>query len=144
MEGSREPNHIADEVFSPIIELIPEGNRKIDLPEWHGLLHGHDAMEKCSGWAEVRPIDAHLVERLGIHDVEAAVSVHRYFGESLWADDRVDNKRIPPRVRDGIRMVSPVKGYGRLRPPKEGRCGRLGRVDLAACDLLTTFGVVGR
>ena len=101
-------------------------------------------MKRCSGWVEVRPIDAHLVERLGVHDVEATASVHQYFGESLWADDRVDHKRISPRVRDGVQMVGPVEGYGGLRPPEEGRCGRLGRVNLAACDLLKVFGVKGR
>ena len=40
MEGSREPNHLEGEGFSPIIELIPKGNGQIDLPEWHGLLLG--------------------------------------------------------------------------------------------------------
>ena len=71
-------------------------------------------MKRCSGWAEVCLVDAHLVERLGVHDVEAAASIHQYFGESLWADDRVDDKRIPPLVWDGIRMVGLVKGYGRF------------------------------
>ena len=78
-------------------------------------------MERHLGWVEVRLVDAHHVECLGIHDVEAAAYVHQYFGESLWPNDRVDDKRIPPRVRDGIWMVGPVEGYGGLRPPeKEG------------------------
>jgi len=41
-------------------------------------------------------------------------------------------------------MIGTVEGYGGLRPPEEGRCGRLGGVDLKACDLLAAFGVVGR
>ena len=53
-------------------------------------------MERCSDQAEVRSVDAHLVERLGVHDVEAAASVHQYFRESLRANDQVDYKRIPP------------------------------------------------
>ena len=76
MESSREPNHLKGEGFSPIIELIPEGNGQIDLSEWHGLLSGDDAVERRSDWAEVRSVDAHYVERLRIHDVEAAASVH--------------------------------------------------------------------
>ena len=112
MEGSGEPNHLKGEGFHPIIELIPEGNGQIDLSEWHGLLPRHDAVKRCLGWAEAHPVDAHLVERLGVHDVEAATSVHQYFRESLWADDRVDNKRVPFRVWDGIWMVGPVEGYG--------------------------------
>ena len=71
-------------------------------------------MERHSDWAEVRPVDAHLVERLGVHDVGAAAFVHQYFREPLWADDRVDNKWVPSWVWDGIRMVGPVEGYGGL------------------------------
>ena len=89
-------------------------------------------------------VDAHLVERLGVHDVEAAASVHQHFCESLWADDWVDYQWIPSRVWDGIRMVGPVEGYGGFRPPEEGRRGRSGRVDLVARDLLAAFGVIGR
>jgi len=101
-------------------------------------------MESRSGWSDARSVNTHSVEHLGVHDVEAAASIHQYFGESLWADNWVDHKRISPRVGDSIRMVGPIKGYSRLRPPEEGRCGRLGHVDLAARDLLTAFGVIGR
>ena len=76
-------------------------------------------MERRSNGAEVRLVDAHLVEHLCVHDVEAAASIHRYFHEPLWADDRVDDKRVPSRVWDGIRMVGPVEGYGGLQPPEE-------------------------
>ena len=71
-------------------------------------------MERCSDGMEVRSVDAHLVERLGVHDVEAAASVHQYFREPLWTDDRIDDKWVPSRVWDGIRMVGLVKGYGRF------------------------------
>ena len=144
MEGLGESNHLEGEGLSPIIELIPKGDGQIDLSKWHGLLPGHNAVKRRSGWVEACPIDAHHVEHLGVHDVEATVSVHQYFGESLWADDWVDHKRISSWVWDSIRMVSPIKGYGGFRPPEDGRCGRLGRVDLVACDLLATFGVIGR
>ena len=143
MEGSGEPNYLKGEGLSPVIELVPKGDGQIDLSQWHGLFPEHNAVKRCSGWAEVRLVDAHLVECLGVHDVEATTSIHQYFGELLWTDDRVDDKRIPPWVWDGIRMVGLVEGYGGLRPPEEGRCGQLGRVDLAACDLLTMFGVIG-
>ena len=87
MEGSKEPNHLEGEGLSPVIELIPKGNRQIDLLEWHGLLPGHDAIKGHLGWEEARPVDAHHVEHLSVHEVEAAASVHQYFGESLWAND---------------------------------------------------------
>ena len=69
-------------------------------------------MERRSDGAEFRSVDAHPVECLGIHDVEAAASVRQYFRESLWANDRIDNKRVPSRVWDDIQMVGLVKGYG--------------------------------
>ena len=97
-------------------------------------------MERCSGWEEVCPVDAHLVEHLGVHDVEAAAPVHQYFCESLWADNWVDQKRISPRVWDGIGMASPIEGYGGFRPPEEGRRGRSGYIDLAVHDLLAALG----
>ena len=128
MKSSGEPNHLKGESLSPIIELIPKGNGQIDLPKWHGLFPGHDAMKRRSGWAEGCPVIAHHIERLGVHNVEAAASIDQHFGESFWADDWVNHKRISSRVWDSIQMVGPIEGYGGLRPPEEGRCGRLGRV----------------
>ena len=63
-------------------------------------------MEGCSDGTEVRSIDAHLVERFGVHEVEAAASVHQYLCEPLWADDWVDDERVSSWV------VGPVEGYG--------------------------------
>ena len=114
MVGLVEPDHLKCKGFRPIIGRIPEGDGQIDLPKWHGLLLGHDAMERRSGWAETCPVDTYLIERLGIHDVEAAASIHQYFSEPLRADDRVNHEQISSWVRGAIRMVSPIKGYGGL------------------------------
>ena len=100
--------------LSPVIGPIPESDGQIDLPQWHGLPTRHDAMERRSDGTEVRSVDAHLVERLGVHDVEAAASIHQYFGELLRANDRVDHERISPRMWDALRMVGPIEGYDRL------------------------------
>ena len=102
MVGFVEPNHFEGEGLHPIGGWTPKGDGQIDLPKWHGLLSRHDAMERCLSWVEACPVDAHLVERLGVHDVEAAASIHQYFGESLRADDRVDHERISPRMRDAL------------------------------------------
>ena len=40
-------------------------------------------------------------------------------------------------------MVGLIKGYGGLRPLKESRRSRLGRIDLAAHELLMALGVIG-
>ena len=76
MESSGEPYHVKGEGFSPVIGPIPKSDGQIDLPEWYGLFARYDAMEGRSDGAEVCSVDAHLVECLGIHDVEAAASVH--------------------------------------------------------------------
>ena len=138
-----EPYHLEGEGLHPIIGWIPECDGQIDLPKWHSLLSRHDTVERHSGRPDARSVDAHGVDRLGVHDVEAAASIHQYFGEPLWADAWVDHERISPRMRDTLWMVSLIEGYGGLRPLEEGRHGWLSHIDLAACKLLATPGVVG-
>ena len=43
--------------------------------------------------------DPHELQGVGVHDVEAAASVHEHFGEAGVADDGVDNERVPSRAR---------------------------------------------
>ena len=112
MVGSMEPDHLEGKGLHPVIGRIPEGDGQIDLPKWHGLLLRHDVLERHPGRPDARSVDAHGVERFSVHDVEAAASIHQHFRQSLWSDDRVDNKWVPSRVWDGIRMVGPVEGYG--------------------------------
>ena len=76
MESPREPHYVEGEGLSLVIGPIPKSDRQVDLPQWHGLLTRYDAMERRSDGAEVHPVDAHLIERLGIHDVEAAAPIH--------------------------------------------------------------------
>ena len=71
-------------------------------------------MERHFSRSDVRSVDAHGVECFSVHDVEFVASIHQYIREPLRADDRVDHEQISPWVRDGIRMVSPVEGYGGL------------------------------
>ena len=55
--GSMEPDHLEGKGLHPIIGWIPEGDGQIDLPEWHGLLSRHDAVERRPG----RPARARLM-----------------------------------------------------------------------------------
>jgi len=71
-------------------------------------------MERCSGWVDACSVDAHFIERLSIHDVEATASIHQYFGEPLHTDDQVNNERVSPRMRDALWVVGLIKGYGGL------------------------------
>ena len=108
--GSLESDHLEGKGIHPVIGRIPKGDGQIDLPKWH------DAMERRSGRSDTQSVDAHGVKRFSVHDVEATASIHQYLGEPLCADDRVDHERISPRLWDAIRIVGPIKGYGRLQP----------------------------
>jgi hypothetical protein len=56
--------------------------------------------------------DPHEFQGFGVDDVEAAAFVHEDFGEPGVADDRVDDKRVLPRVRDVIGVVILIEGDG--------------------------------
>src|SRR6185503_18963685 len=71
----------------------------------------------------------------GVHDVEAAASVHEHLGEAGVADDGVDNERIPSRIRDVVGVVLAAKGDGILRPVEVGWRGFGDGKDLAALTL---------
>ena len=114
MVGPVEPDHLKGKGLYPIIGWIPKGDGQIDLPKWHGLLSRHDVMERHSSESDARSVDAQGVECFGVHDVEAAASIHQYFSKPLRADDWVDHERISPRIRDGLWVVGPVEGYGGL------------------------------
>jgi hypothetical protein len=58
--------------------------------------------------------DAHLVEVVGIEDVEAAASVHQHLGEVRGAHDQADHERVVPWTKDAIRVVPLVEGDGCL------------------------------
>ena len=80
-------------------------------------------MERRPSRPDTRSVDAHGVEQFSVYDVEIAASIHQYLGEPLCADDRVDYERISSWLWDAFRVVGLIKGYGRLRPSKESRCG---------------------
>ena len=112
MKSWGEPHYVEGEGLSSVIGPIPKSDGQVDMPQWHGLPSRHDAMELCSDGTEVCSVDAHFVERFGVHDVEATAPIHQYFGEPLWTDDRINDKWVPSQVWDGIRMVGPIECYG--------------------------------
>ena len=71
-------------------------------------------MERCSGRSDACSVDAHSVEHLSVHDVEAATSIHQYLGEPLCVNDWVNHERISPQLRDALWVIGPIKGYGEL------------------------------
>jgi hypothetical protein len=89
-------------------------------------------VERCSTWAELGPTDPHGIEGLGVHDVEAAASIHQYFGEPRVADDWIDDKRVSAQLWDMIQVVVVIEHDGRPRPVEEGWHGWLDVVDLSA------------
>ena len=91
-----------------------EDDRQIDLPKWHDLLSRHDAVERRSSRLDLCSVNAHGIERLSVHDVEAATSIHQYLSESLRADDRVDHERVSPQLWGALWVVGLIEGYGGL------------------------------
>ena len=135
MVGPVEPDHLVDKGLYPIIGWISKGDGQIDLPERHGLLSRHDAMERRPSQPDARPVDAHGIERLSIHDVEAATSIHQYLGEPGVADDRIDDERVLSGVWDIVGVVLPIEGDRLSRPVKVLGSSYLNREDLQAFPL---------
>jgi hypothetical protein len=53
-------------------------------------------MEWRYGRPNARPVNAHVIQGLGVHDVEVTAPVHQYLGEALHADDRINHEQAPP------------------------------------------------
>jgi hypothetical protein len=100
--GSTEPNHLEGEGFLPKVGRIPKSNKQVNLPKGQGLLPLYDAVERCSIWAKLGPVDPHGVKGLGVHDVEVAASIHQYLSEPRIADDGVNNKWVLAQLWDVI------------------------------------------
>jgi len=94
--GPVEPDHLEGKGLLPIIGWIPKGDEQIDLPERHGLLSRHDVVERRLSRPDARPVDAHSIERLSVHDVEAAVSIHQHLGERFMPTIRSTMSRYLP------------------------------------------------
>ena len=88
--------------------------------------------------------DPHELQGGGVHDVEAAASVHKNLGEAGVADDGVDNKRVSSRVRDVVEVVLAAKGNGLLRPIELGWRGLGDGEDFPALTLALPRGHVRR
>ena len=71
-------------------------------------------MEGRARWVEFRPRNAHGVEGVDIEDVEAAASVHQHLGETLLADDGVDDERVASCSHDVGGMVPLIEGDRRF------------------------------
>ena len=58
--------------------------------------------------------DPHELQGVGVHDVEAAASIHEHLGEAGVADDGVHDKWVLSRVRDVVGVVLAAEGDGVL------------------------------
>ena len=58
--------------------------------------------------------DSHEPQGGGVHDVEAAASVHEHLGEASVADDGIHSEWILSRVRDVVGVVLAAEGDGVL------------------------------
>jgi len=102
MIGSSKPHYLESEYFLAEVGCCAEAHRQIDLAEGLDSLPRRNAMEWRLAGAKLVQYDPHELQGAGVHDVEAAASVHEYLGEAGAADDGVDNERIPSRMRDVV------------------------------------------
>ena len=136
-----EPDHLEGKGLRPIIGRISEGDGQIDLPEWHGVLSRHDAVETCLGRPNAQSIDAHGVERFCVHDVEATASIHQHLGEVLLVDNGVNDEQVASWSGNMGWMVPLIKSDQRFRPAKEGGDGRFGDARLLVAHFVLVLGV---
>src|SRR6185369_5272659 len=101
-------------------------------------------MEWRLAGAKLVQSNLHELQGVGVHDVEAAANVHEHLGEAGVADDGVDNKRVPSRVRDVVGVVFAAKGNGVLRPVEVGWRGLGDGEDFPALTLALPRGHVRR
>ena len=95
-------------------------DRQIDLAEGLDSLPRRNAMEWRLAGAKLVQSDPHELQGVGVHDVEAAASVHEHLVEAGVADDGIDNVRIPSRMGDVVGVVLAAKGNVVLRPVEVG------------------------
>jgi hypothetical protein len=69
-------------------------------------------VEGHPGWSDTRPVDAHGVEHLDVHDVEAATPIHQHLAEALLDNDQVNDKWILTRMWNTVRVVGAIEGDG--------------------------------
>ena len=95
MVGSSKPHHLKGEYLLAEVGCSAEPYRQIDLAEGLDSLPRRNAMEWRLAGAKLVQSDPHELQGMGIHDIEAAASVHEHLEEASVADDGIDNKRVP-------------------------------------------------
>ena len=86
MIGSPEPHHLKGEYFLAEVSCRTEADRQIDLTEGLDALPRRNAMKWRLAGAKFVQSNPHELQGVGIHDVEAAASVHEHLGEAGVAD----------------------------------------------------------
>jgi hypothetical protein len=110
--GSSEPDHLEREGFLSEVGGSPEADGQIELSKGLDALPGDDPVKGRRTGPDRGQIDLQEPEGLGVHDVEAAVSIHEDLGKPDVADDRIDNERVLPRARHKVGVVALVEGDG--------------------------------
>src|SRR6185503_9146499 len=130
--------------FLAEVSCRAEADRQIDLAEGLDALPRRDTMKWRLAGAKLVQSNPHELQGVGVHDVEAAASVHEHLEEAGVTDDGVDNKRVPSRVWDVVGVVLAAEGNGVLRPVKVGWRGLGDGEDFLALTLALPRGHVRR
>ena len=86
----------------------------------------------------------HDLQGVGVHDVEAAASVHEHLGEAGVADDGIHDEWILSRIWDVVGVVLAAEGDCILRPVEVGRRSLGDGEDFSTLALALSSGHVRR
>ena len=137
-----ETHHLEGEHFLAEVRRRAEADRQVNLAERLDPLSRRDAVEGRHARVDLVPPDAHELQGVREHDVEAVAPVHEHLGEPVVADDGINDERVLSRVQDVVGVVLAAEGDGLLRPVEEGRCSLVDGEDLSALALALLRGHV--
>jgi hypothetical protein len=59
-------------------------------------------MERRPSRSDARSVDAHGIDHLDVHDVEAATPIHQHLAEAVLINDQINNERVSTRMRNVV------------------------------------------
>ena len=92
MVCSPEPHHLKGEHLLADVDSRAEADGQVDLTEGLDSIPRRNAVEQRLAGVELVQTDPHELQGVGVHDVEAAASVHEHIGEVSVADDGIHNE----------------------------------------------------
>ena len=118
MVGPGEVDHLKVKNLHLEVGRVPEHDGELDTSKGSSLDPRVNPKEWSPTWVEVLPQDPHVIEGVGIEDIEAAPAVHHYLCEPCLSDDGANDEWEAAQTGDVSRVVLMAKGHCYFRPAK--------------------------